>query len=365
MKAEYIIGIILLALVGVGGLVLALSSGGMSELNLQGNQTAEEGEPYVEIANPSGFVNTGQNLDGSPKPITIGEFVGKKVILVDFLTYSCINCQRTFPYLVAWYDKYKDEGLEIVGIHTPEFAFEHDIDNVRAAMKMHGITYPIVLDNDYATWNAYGNRYWPRKYLIDIHGNIVYDHIGEGAYDETEKKIQELLAQRAEVLGEDMGGDTSLAADSVPETTIAARSPETYFGASRNEYFANGMRGKLGQQSLDAPLVALLNRLYLVGDWNISQEYAEPAAGARILYRFNARGVYMVAEADGPVRVQVLEDGKPVTADNRGASVDEDGYVTIEQSDLYKLIEHDSAGEHLLELHVEGSGAKIYTFTFG
>ena len=154
-----------------------------------------------EITTPDGFINTGQNLDGSAKPISIGEFVGSKVVLVDFWTYSCINCQRTTPYLNAWYQKYKDEGLVIIGLHTPEFEFEKIYQNVLEATKSMEIKYPVVLDNDYSTWNAYRNRFWPRKYLIDINGYIVYDHIGEGKYEETEKKIQEALAERKVVLG--------------------------------------------------------------------------------------------------------------------------------------------------------------------
>lgn len=154
-----------------------------------------------EISTPDGFINTGQNLDGSAKPISIGEFVGKKVVLVDFWTYSCINCQRTTPYLNAWYQKYKDEGLVIIGLHTPEFEFEKIYENVLEATKSMEIKYPVVLDNDYSTWHAYRNRFWPRKYLIDINGYIVYDHIGEGKYEETEKRIQEALAERKVVLG--------------------------------------------------------------------------------------------------------------------------------------------------------------------
>ena len=135
-----------------------------------------------EITTPDGFINT----DG--KPVTIGEFVGKKVVLLDIWTYSCINCQRTTPYLNAWYEKYKDDGLVIIGLHTPEFEFEKVYQNVLDATNRLGIKYPVVLDNDYSTWNAYQNRFWPRKYLIDIDGFVVYDHIGEGAYEETETK---------------------------------------------------------------------------------------------------------------------------------------------------------------------------------
>jgi thiol-disulfide isomerase/thioredoxin len=146
-----------------------------------------------EIVDPTGFINTDK--------ITISELIGKKVILIDFWTYLCINCQHTLPYLKSWYAKYKDQGFVIIGIHTPELPPERDPDNVRAAVKNYGIEYPVVLDNNYATWNAYNNRYWPALYLIDIDGYIVYTHFGEGAYTETEHTIQGLLRERAATLG--------------------------------------------------------------------------------------------------------------------------------------------------------------------
>lgn len=142
---------------------------------------------YVEIVSPAGFLHT----DGAP--IMMSDYIGKRIILVDFLTYSCINCRRTLPHINEWYAKYKDQGLMVVGIHTPEFSFERERDNVEKALASLGVEFPVVLDNDYATWNAYGNRYWPHVYLIDLDGNIVYDHIGEGNYEETEAKIKELL----------------------------------------------------------------------------------------------------------------------------------------------------------------------------
>jgi glutathione peroxidase-family protein len=135
------------------------------------------------------------------KEVAMSDFVGKQIILVEVMTYSCINCQRTFPYMNSWYEKYKDDGLTVIGLHTPEFAFEKKIENVEKAMEEFGIAFPVVLDNNYETWNAYGNRFWPRRYLIDLEGNIVFDHIGEGKYKETEQKIVELLAQRKQVLG--------------------------------------------------------------------------------------------------------------------------------------------------------------------
>ena len=284
----------------------------------------ENDNPYKEIANPSGFVNTNN--------ITIGELVGKKVILVDFLTYSCINCQRTFPYLNAWYKKYKDQGLEIIGIHTPEFAFEKDIDNVREAMRRFDIVHPIVLDNDYATWNAYGNRYWPRKYLIDIYGNVVYDHIGEGAYEETETKIQELLSERATVLGREMPTDTKLITTTIPKIDIQAKSPETYFGSLRNK---------------------ALSGLYLSGTWNITPEYAESVANSKVIYRYNAKEVYIVADADSPTEIEVWQDNVLTKI------------VSIKESRLYVLIQNDQADEHKLELRVKNAGVRFYAFTFG
>ncbi len=375
MKAEYTIGAVVSGIVVSGLLFLflvspspaaptaasgaqapeAALSPALAGAPTQGSASAPgtKGVPYAEITDPSGFVNTGTNADGSPKPITIKQFIGKKVILVDFLTYSCINCQRTFPYLNAWYEKYKDQGLEIIGIHTPEFAFEKDINNVRAAMQKFGITHPIVLDNNYGTWNAYGNQYWPRKYLIDIHGNIVYDHVGEGAYDETEMKIKELLAERAKALGTDMPADGSLAASAVPAVSTAAGSPETYFGSARNQYLANGASGTAGKQTLSLPQTPAPNKLYLGGTWDISSEYAAPEDGASVLYRYNAKNVYLVASAAAPVNVDVLQDGALVRT------------VTIAASTLYPLIEDAAAGEHTLLLRVKGTGLKLYTFTFG
>ena len=155
-----------------------------------------ESTPFVEIVDPAGFVNT-QN-----QPFKIADYVGTQVILLNVMTYSCINCQRTFPYVNSWYEEYKDDGLIVIGIHTREFSYEKDRKNVETAFEKFGITYPTVLDNNYATWRALGNRFWPRKYLIDIHGNVVYDHIGEGSYQETEDKIKELLKERKAVLGE-------------------------------------------------------------------------------------------------------------------------------------------------------------------
>lgn len=319
------------------------------------NSTDTEGTPYVEIENPSGFVNVDS--------ISLEELVGEKVILVDFMTYSCINCQRTFPYVTAWYDKYKDQGLEIIGIHTPEFAFEKDINNVRDAMKKYGIEYPVVLDNEYSTWRAYDNHYWPRKYLIDIHGNIVYDHIGEGAYEETEMKIKELLEERAQFLGEEAVNDENLIVSNIPGLKNQSNSPETYFGSKRNEYLANGTPGLSGERAYFLPETFMKNMLYFKGVWNLEEEYAESVLQSSVVYRYDAKEVYIVADADSEIEVEVFQDGKPI-----GIAGGEDvlnGIVKMKESRLYKIVNNNNSGEHLLELRVKSKGLRFYAFTFG
>lgn len=305
----------------------------------------DEVVPAPEIVEPAGFINS--------NGITIGELVGKKVILIDFWTYSCINCQRTLPYLTDWYAKYANRGLEIIGIHTPEFEFEKKYDNVAAAVAKFGIEYPVVLDNDYGTWQAYGNRYWPRKYLIDINGNIVYDHIGEGGYQETEQKIQELLAERSNQLGQ------ANAIDAVPltqEVTDEAQpeSPETYFGALRNRNLGNGQAGVRGEQTFSVPEELAPNELYLDGVWQITDEYAENTqGGARIVFPYQAKKVYMVARADEPTEVMIRRDGEVIDS------------IIIQADQLYTLIADNMIGEHTLELIIVNPGLQAFTFTFG
>ena len=286
-------------------------------------------EKAKEISAPSGFVNT----DG--KPITISQYVGKKVILLDIMTYSCINCIRTFPYLVDWYKKYEDKGLIIIAIHTPEFDFEKNIDNVRAAMQKYGITFPVVLDNDYGTWTAYHNQYWPRKYLIDIDGFIRYDHIGEGGYDETEAKIQDLLKERAQVLGLDGSVKVDMPVTEGPTGAPVSpgQSEETYFGSNR----ANSAMG-----------------WKLSGNWKSYPEYIQNEdAAAAITYPVAAKKIFLVASADKPVKVDISIDGKQTNT------------VTVEQAELYNIFSSDTFGAHTLEIKPETTGLRVFTLTFG
>lgn len=309
-----------------------------------------------ELVAPDAYLNTGG------EPITIGQYKGKKVVLVDFWTYSCINCQRTTPYLNSWYEKYETDGLVIIGVHTPEFGFEKVTSNVQEAIGKEGIKYPVVLDNQYQTWNAYKNQYWPRKYLVDIDGYIIYDHVGEGQYPETERAIQKALAERADRLkdGTVVAGGTV----SVKEVKIEAGSGETYFGAGRNEYLANGTPRTEGTQTLAYPLTLAGNRLYLSGLWDFDTEHASATKGASIKYVYTAKSVYLVASGDKSARITVLRDGVPVTAE-RGADVDASGSATITDSGLYKLIEEKNAGTHLIEIRVEEGTLNAFTFTFG
>jgi len=316
-----------------------------------------------ELVTPDGYVNT----DG--KPVTLAALrADNKVVLLDIWTYSCINCQRTFPYLRDWYAKYKDLGLEIVGVHTPEFAFEKVQQNVEKATRDFRITWPVVLDNSYQTWNAYGNQYWPRKYLIDIDGFIVYDHIGEGGYEETEMAIQRALAERAKRLGIEV---PEMLVGALPEGAIAVpqgmvKSPETYFGSWRNESLGNGTQKKIGTQTFVLPSKLTRNVLYFDGAWDIQYEFARSAqkdAGIRFLYE--SKDVYFVARADKPVRIKITRDGGQSLGAERGADVGADGFMTVREDRLYKIIEGDTYGQHSLEMTIENPGLDAYTFTFG
>ncbi len=280
--------------------------------------------------------------------------MGKKLVLIDFIDYSCINCERTFPYLEDWWNKYQNQGLEIIAIHTPEFAFEKDINNVTAAAKQFGLTFPIVLDNNYATWNAYQNEYWPHKYLIDANGNIIYDHIGEGGYSDTEAEIVKQLNILHTKLGEP--ADVTEATSSLSGIVqVNAASPETYFGAMRNEYFGNGTSGVSGTQTFTAPSASIQlspNTFYLGGTWDIEQEYAQNiSASSTLSYIFDANKMYMVAASalGTPVNATILIDGQPIPPQWQGSDV-QNGILTITGSRLYSLFSSTIMGQHRIDI---------------
>lgn len=302
-----------------------------------------------DITTPDGFVNT------NGRPITIKEFRGKKVVLLDIWTYSCINCQRTIPYLNEWYKKYEDEGLVIIGLHTPEFAFERIQKNVEDAVKRFDIKYPVVLDNDFSTWSDYKNQYWPRKYLIDIDGYIVYDHAGEGQYKETEQVIQRALRERNSRLGEKitMISNTVDPANKIIVDSDKIGSPEIYFGAFRNGDLANGKQGIYGIQNLVIPASTLRNKLYLGGDWVFAREYAENTGGGTVFFKYKAKNVYAVASGNNTGEIEIYIDGKYTKT------------ISISSETLYQIVEGTDYQEHTLELKIKTPGVKMFTFTFG
>ncbi|HEV7449427.1 MAG TPA: redoxin domain-containing protein [Candidatus Paceibacterota bacterium] len=359
-----------IALVLIGGVIWYLESGKASHSSVgsAGAVTLQTGTHSanfdvnskiypmaMELVSPDGYINT-------PASTTLSEFVGSKVVLVDFWTYSCINCQRTIPYLEAWYNKYKDYGFTVVGVHTPEFGFEKVLSNVEAAVKKFAITYPVVLDSNYNTWTAYHNQYWPAEYLIDTDGLVREHNIGEGNYADTEATIQTLLRERATTLGEDPSKIPTGTVDI--GQNIDAGSPETYFNYSRNQYLGNGSAGKAGVQNFVLPADAALNTLYLGGTWDIGADFAQSQGAAQIEYTYDAKGVYFVASSPQGADVQVLVDGKPISAD-QGMDVSAQGTVHIQEPRLYRLIDSNTKQSHTLKLVVPAGVLQAYTFTFG
>lgn len=288
------------------------------------------------------------------KPLTMSELKGK-VVIVDFWTYSCINCQRTLPYLREWNKKYKDKGLVIIGVHAPEFEFEKNEKNVANAIKDFELTYPIVQDNNFATWNAYSNRYWPAKYFIDKEGFIRYSHFGEGAYDESEKVIQELLKE---------AGATDVSSEiRNPTYEVDAQTHELYLGYSRIESLTSPEEIKkdtLGNYTV--PPILHDDTFAYEGAWNIMNEYANPQKGAKLHLNFNAKEVYLVMRSKGaPAKVNVFVDNKKqfFGKDNKNGS------VIVDQDTLYRIITLPQSGPHLLRLEFEDANTELYAFTFG
>ncbi|MGE8235954.1 MAG: cytochrome c biogenesis protein DipZ [Stenotrophomonas indicatrix] len=296
-----------------------------------------------------------------------------KVVLIDFWTYSCINCLRAMPFVHEWAQRYRDHGLVVIGVHTPEFAFERDPRNVMKAVQQLKVEYPVALDNQYAIWRAFNNRYWPAHYFVDAQGNIRGHQFGEGNYAHSEQVIRRLLVE---------AGQTELpppadpaAADLQGVATQAdmgnLRSPETYLGLARAEQFASP-----GGQRADAafgytlPSILALNQWGLSGQWRVNDEAAQlQQAGGRIAFQFHARDLHLVlapGEDGKPVRFRVLLDGKPLPAADAGADVAADGTGTVNEHRLYQLIrQRGTIGPHRFEIEFLDAGVQAYAFTFG
>jgi len=331
-----------------------------------GAREAERGEALPVLGDAPEFTDTQEwfNTPGG-RGLSLSELQGQgRVVLIDFWTYTCINCIRTLPYLRAWDTEYRDRGLTIVGVHTPEFPFEREAGNVEGAIDDYDLSYPVAQDNEYGTWNAFANRYWPAKYLIDAQGRVRYVHFGEGDYETTERAIRSLLAEagrRGLGEGAEASGET---AD--PGVTT----PETYLGAERARGFVNGPiqpgtrdfggRGAVERVARHLPPNALAYR----GRWRISGESAMALEGAAIDVSFGARRVFLVlGSPDEPRGMRVLLDGRPIPDRLAGEDV-RDGAVTVSGQRLYRLVELRRTERHVLTLEPE-PGIEGYAFTFG
>jgi thiol-disulfide isomerase/thioredoxin len=301
-------------------------------------------------------------------PLTAAD-LDRKVVLVDFWTYTCINWLRTLSYIRAWDEKYRDRGLVLVGVHTPEFPFEQDADNVRQAAKDMRVTYPIALDNDYAVWQAFANHYWPAVYVADAEGRIRHHQFGEGRYEECERVIQRLLRDAGgEAIADDL---VSVAGDGFEAQADWTNlgSPETYLGYEQTQNFAS--RGaEFGEaRTYAAPAALRLNHWALTGDWTIERRASVlNGAEGRIAFRFHARDVHLVMgprERGTSVPFGVLIDGEP-PGDAHGLDVDEQGRGAVAQQRLYQLVrERGSITDRTFEITFDAPGVEAYCFTFG
>uniref|UniRef100_UPI00286D7411 thioredoxin family protein n=1 Tax=Sphingomonas sp. TaxID=28214 RepID=UPI00286D7411 len=293
-----------------------------------------------------------------------------KVVLIDFWTYSCINCVRSTPYLRAWHQRYADDGLVIIGVHAPEFAFERNPANVRKAVADMGIAYPVALDNDYALWKAMNNQYWPAKYFIDAQGRVRYHHFGEGKYAESEAVIRQLLreAGRAPAAAAKLGQAIDVKAAEAAAATATLRSPEAYLGYARAERFASpgGFRKDVSARYAAAPLV--LNHWAYEGQWTVAGQDARlDAPGGAIVTRFHARDVHLVlaAPAGRPVRFRITVDGKAPGRD-AGVDVAPDGTGTVTGERLYQLVrQRGPVTDRTVRIEFLDPGATAFAFTFG
>jgi len=304
----------------------------------------------------------------APEPHGRGGFVGGgalslaalrgRVVLLDFWTYTCINCIRTLPYLKAWDATYRHQGLTVVGVHTPEFAFEHDAANVQSAIGRFGLRYPVVQDNEMGTWNAYGNEYWPADYLIDAKGQVRYAAAGEGDYAQTETAIRALLAEAGhEVAG--MSHPTGV----VKPSEVAT--PETYLGTARAQGWHDGPDAGTHYYGASPPSRLKLNEFAYSGVWDVAAQPARALSGAGIDAEFEAKHVYLVLSSQGeaPRKVRVLLDGRPISAADAGADV-HDGAATVRGQRLYSLVSLRGDEQHRLSLRL-APGVSGYAFTFG
>ena len=373
-----------LVLAGVGAIALGLDTGVLTRVSLAATggieqrlldmvRPAQATAPAPAAGAPLPVEGDMPSLAGATQwfngpPLTTAALRGK-VVLVDFWTYSCINCLRALPYVRGWADKYRDHGLVVIGVHAPEFAFEKDPANVARAIRDLGVDYPVAMDNDYAIWRGFNNQYWPAHYFIDAAGRIRHHHFGEGAYAESEDVIRRLLTaagQQDLPTGYVSGMRRGVEAAASNDPTI---SPETYVGYARAENFASGRVAHDEPWDYHAPRVLGTNQWALDGRWTVHGENAQLGqAGGRLTYRFRGRDLHLVLGpgSDGqPVRFRVTLDGKAPGADH-GMDTDADGNGTITEQRLYQLVRQaNGSGERVFEIEFLDPGVQVYAFTFG
>ncbi|WP_037090521.1 redoxin family protein, partial [Rhodanobacter sp. OR444] len=358
---------------GVLTRVSLASTGGIEQKLINAVRPAPAPRPAPKAGEPLPVEGTFPSLAGATQwlnsPPLTAESLRGKVVLVDFWTYSCINCIRALPYARGWADKYKDHGLVVIGVHAPEFAFEKDPVNVAKAVKDLGVDYPVALDNDYAIWKGFNNEYWPAHYFIDTQGQIRHHHFGEGEYRESEDVIRQLLADAGQnnlpggYVSDDHRGVEAAASDDL------TRSPETYVGYARTMNFVGGRVARDETHDYRAPASLAANQWSLDGRWTVRDENAQlDRAGGAIVYRFRGRDLHLVLgpASDGkPIRYRVSIDGQPPGADH-GMDTDAEGNGTVTGQRLYQLVRQaGGSGERLFEITFLDPGVQAYAFTFG
>ena len=323
------------------------------------------GRVAPDLVKPTGFTNI-DNLDRlSTDAFTLKYWLGKRVILLEFWTSSSLNSYHTIPYLNRWHEQYKDDGLMIVAVHTPQFSYERSKSVVDQIVFGRQMGFPVVIDNEYGTWGAYKNTVWPHRYLIDLNGRIVYDHAGDGAYEVTESKIVELLVARAESLDKPFVYEKF----QVPQGAFVSDlsqlgTKELFFGAARNTTLASGSALKEGPQTFVAPTTVTLNTLALSGAWTFTKEYAQSMTESSAIYaRYKAKGVYATLAAETYIPVKVLRDGVPLTEAIAGKDIrfeKGESVFYVKDARVYNLIQDSSYGEHTITLSPVSGGFRAY-----
>src|SRR3989338_9328158 len=365
IKTAIVLGIIISAIIGSLSVIFSII-----ETSQLPQQTLND-DLQKQTIDKSGFKK-------APKLVGIADYINTtpeklekeiqgKVVLYDIWTYSCINCIRTLPYITTCNEKYADDGLLIIGIHSPEFEFEKDVKNVQMAVEKYGIKYPVVLDNEWQTWKAFENRYWPRKYIADHEGYLRYDHIGEGEYQETEKVIQQLLEERAMGLGLNVASAESLVdIEEFQHTTL--RTPELYFGykfsAGRNQLGSPEGFKPENNVAYTIPDSIRQHYFYLDGTWkNLEGSMKLVSENGRIKLSYFAKEVNIVTS--NKADLTILLDGNKIPQSHAGKDVNFDGELYTLEPKLYNVVNSNIAESHTLEIIVNSPGFEIYTFTFG